>query len=56
MARVRVTRVLVYEGEKEWVDFSLDRNHSRVQPDEPLRVGWHGTITETERKEEEVDG
>lgn len=55
MARVRVTRVLVYEGEKGWVERTLSR--SAVKPDKPLSIsGVAMTITETERKEEEVDG
>lgn len=54
MARVRVTRVLVYEGERDWVENTLSR--SAVKLDKPLSMGVLMTITETERKEEEVDG
>ena len=54
MTKIRVTRVLVYEGEEEWVRRSLDPFHSYVRADTPFVAG-RGSITEIERKEERVN-
>ena len=54
MARIRVIRVLVYDGEEEWVRRSLDPFHTYVRADTPF-VTDRGSITEIERKEERVN-
>lgn len=53
MARIRVTRTLVIEGEEDWVRATCDP--ALVHPDKPLETS-RGTITETSRIEEKLNG
>ena len=48
----KVTRTLIYEGEEAWVKDTLKKSY--LQPDRPFFMG-DLTITELERKEEEVE-
>jgi len=49
MAKIRVTRTLVYEGDESWVRGALV--DTALSPGKNIRVG-NCDITETERKEE----
>jgi hypothetical protein len=52
VAKIRVTRTLVYEGDEEWVRASTDPCRTIVSPDKPVYSVIDNTIIETERKEE----
>ena len=52
MAKIRVTRTLVYEGDEDWIRQVMER--CWVSPDHP-GVLPRGTVTETERKEEIIN-
>jgi hypothetical protein len=55
MANIRITRTLVFEGEEAWVSTSVDPTKALVSPDKPFVAG-SGTITETSRMEEKLNG
>lgn len=55
MAKLRVTRTLVIEGEEEWVRATCDSSLTLVHPDKPFEAS-RGTITETSRVEEKLNG
>lgn len=53
MARIRITRTLVYEGEEFWVRASTSPFKTLVSQDKPFIAGAGvGTITETSRIEQ----
>ena len=55
MAKIKVTRVIVIEGEEWWVRNTLDDTKTAVNVDRPFKAG-SGTITELSRTEETVHG
>jgi len=55
VAKIRITRTLVFEGEEAWVRVSVSPEKALVGPDKPFHAG-SGTIIETSRVEEKVDG
>ena len=52
MERKKVYRLLVYEGEADWIDATIKTSY--IQPDKPLEIG-SCTIKEIMRDEVEVD-
>jgi len=48
--KIKVTRILVYEGEEGWVRDALNAQNALVQIGQPF-VSPNGTITEIFRKE-----
>lgn len=55
MARIRITRTLVFEGDEEWVRNSMNPDKAIVSPDKPFIAG-KGVILEKPRVEEELHG
>ena len=51
-SRIRVIRILVYEGSPEWVRETMA--WSVCKPDTPIKIVTN-TITEVERKEETIN-
>jgi hypothetical protein len=51
MAKIRITRTLVYEGDEVWVRGCLLPSKTLVKQDCPFHAG-RGTITETSRVEQ----
>ena len=47
MSRMKVTRILIYEGEESWIENVFQRN--KISEGEPIVAGPN-TITEKERK------
>ena len=52
MERKKVYRLLVYEGDADWIDTTIKTSH--IKPDKPLEIG-SCTIKEIMRDQVEVD-